>query len=85
MSLSKLYDILKPKEGKLNIDCVFINIENGEDIGKVFKRLHVPQIFTWTKKVSDEKKEEEDDGIEDATEVFRTVFSNEMIVKLIEE
>ena len=28
----ELYNILKPKEGDLNVDVVFINVQNGEKI-----------------------------------------------------
>ena len=47
LSTSDLYDFLKPKEGYLSVDVVFINVRNGHGIAKVFQRLGVNQIFTY--------------------------------------
>ena len=47
MTPDELYQKLKPQEGKLNVDVVFINMKNGSKIAEVFKRLKVSQIFTY--------------------------------------
>jgi len=39
MTPDELYQKLKPQEGKLNIDVVFVNMKNGTKIAEVFKKL----------------------------------------------
>jgi hypothetical protein len=39
MTPEELYQKLKPQEGKLNVDVVFVNMKNGTKIAEVFKRL----------------------------------------------
>mmetsp|Transcript_23535 Transcript_23535/g.36227 ORF Transcript_23535/g.36227 Transcript_23535/m.36227 type:complete len:89 (+) Transcript_23535:85-351(+) len=47
LSADDLYDHMKPQEGGLNIDVVFINMHNSERIGQVFRDLGVPHVFTF--------------------------------------
>ena len=43
LNCNDLYDLMKPvdKDGKLNIDVIFVNIINGIKIANVFKKLGV--------------------------------------------
>ena len=69
----------------LNIDVVFVNILNGEEIAQVFKKLGVPQVFTFN---SEDKNDGEMSSvntfkyhsIEQA--LFMKDFSNGMISRL---
>ena len=40
--MKELEELLKPVEGKLNIDVVFINVHHGNSIAEVFRNLGVP-------------------------------------------
>ena len=40
--MTQLEEFLKPEEGKLNVDCVFILIDNSDMIADLFKILKVP-------------------------------------------
>ena len=50
MDLDQLHTHLKPKERNalLNVDVVFVNMLNGKNVANVFKKLGVPQIFTYS-------------------------------------
>lgn len=44
----QLYDKLVSRDGQpLNIDVVFVNVLNGQQIANVFIKLGVPQVFTF--------------------------------------
>ena len=42
LTMTQLKEYLKPAEGKLNVDCVFILIDNSDNIALLFKNLKVP-------------------------------------------
>ena len=43
----QLYTILKPQFKEINIEVVFICSNNGVMLAEVFKKLKVPQVFTF--------------------------------------
>jgi len=47
LSPDQLFNLLKPKEGQINIDAVFLNIEQSDKLASVFINLAVPHVFSF--------------------------------------
>ena len=82
ISMKELYLLLKPKvEGfKLNVAVAFINIVNGSKIAKIFKKLGVPQVFTYSK-----KQHTETGMVDDHSREYMRSFSIQFIKHLMKE
>ena len=48
MTVRELEELLQPQNGNFKVDAVFVNIDKGKRIAKVFQNLGVPQIFTFS-------------------------------------
>ena len=56
LSPDDIVQLLKPKEGRLNVDACFINVNHGEKIARAFVELGVLQVFTFER---DESQKED--------------------------